>query len=236
MKAAEKQALGATEAGGADAARWLRARRPEHKQERRDAILAAALRLLDAGGVEGSSLSAIAREAGLSKANCYRYFESREAILLAVILDEARAWARDVDTRLEALPGRSDADAVAEVFVRTTVERPRLCVLVSSLWSVLERNVGVDAIANFKRSFLEVTYASVASVERALPSLSDEDAHAYVTYFFLFVAGAWPAANPAPIVVEVLGREEFAGHSMEFEPVLRAHAQTVLRGLLAERD
>ena len=83
-----------------------RARRPEHKRERREAILAGARRLLDAEGVEGATLSAIARAAGLSKANCYRYFESREAILLAVILDEARAWLGTVEAGLAELdPG-----------------------------------------------------------------------------------------------------------------------------------
>ena len=105
----------------------------------------------------------------------------------------------------------------------------------SSLWSVLERNVGVEPIAEFKRSFIDVMRAPVDSLENALPSLSADDASAFMTFFFLFVAGSWPAANPSPIVVEVLGREEFAGHCIVFEDVLRTHAQTVLRGLLAGR-
>ncbi len=235
MKGVEKRALGTSYAARTDAPAWLRARRPEHKRERREAILAAARRLLDANGVEGATLSAIAREAGLSKANCYRYFESREAILLAVILVEARAWTGEIAARLEALSGRNDGDAVVEVFVCTTVERPRLCMLMSSLWSVLERNVGVEPIAEFKRSFIDVMRAPVDSLENALPSLSADDASAFMTFFFLFVAGSWPAANPSPIVVEVLGREEFAGHCIVFEDVLRTHAQTVLRGLLAGR-
>ena len=48
---------------------WQRARKPEQKEERREAILAAAGRLLDAEGLEGTGLNAIAREAGISKAN-----------------------------------------------------------------------------------------------------------------------------------------------------------------------
>lgn len=228
MKTSVKQRL-----SSAGSAPWLRARRPEHKRERSDAILAAAVRLLDSVGVEGATLSAIAREASLSKANCYRYFESREAILLAVILSEAQGWIRDVVERLKALPRRNDSDAVAEVIVRATVERPRLCMLISSLWSVLERNVSVDSIADFKRSFIEEMSALVDSVRSALPSLSADNAYAFVSFFFYFVAGSWAAANPSPIVVEVLSREEFTGHCIAFESVLSAHAQTVLRGMLA---
>ena len=41
-----------------------------------------------------------------------------------MILDEARAWTGEIDARLKALSGQNDVDAVVEVFVRTTVERP----------------------------------------------------------------------------------------------------------------
>ena len=60
---------------------WQRARRPEQKQQRQSAIIAAARKLVDEGGVDNATLSAIAKSAGISKANCYRYYESREAIL-----------------------------------------------------------------------------------------------------------------------------------------------------------
>lgn len=233
MKKTEKQALGTPHAFGSEAAPWLRARRPEHKQERRDAILSGAVRLLDDVGVEGTTLSAIAREAGLSKANCYRYFESREAILLAVILDEAQAWTHKIDGRLKALSRPNDADAVADILVRATVERPRLCMLISSLWSVLERNVGVDSIADFKRSFIQEMSVLIDSVHSALPLLSADNSYTFVSFFFFFVAGSWSAANPAPIVVEVLDRKEFKGQCIDFEAVLSAHAKTMLRGLLA---
>ena len=101
--------------------------------------------------------------------------------------------------------------------------------LITSLWSVLERNVGVESIADFKRSFTEVMFASIDSVAGALPSMSADEARAFITFFF--VAGLWPAANPAPVVVEVLEREEFAGLCIAFEAELRAYARPVLRGL-----
>ena len=76
--------------GGAN--EWRRARRPEHKLVRKEAILSAARYLVDTEGVEGTTLSDIARQANLSKANCYRYFENREAVLLQVVLEETRDW------------------------------------------------------------------------------------------------------------------------------------------------
>ncbi len=210
---------------------WSRARRPEQKKARRDAILAAALSLLDDSGLESTSLSAIARASGISKANIYRYFESREAILLEVTLDEVQAWLEEITRRLAPLSGSGDVAAVAELFATTVGARPRACTLVSSLALVLERNVSVEVIADFKRRFNALGEEPVNAVHAALPELSLEDSAAFMSFFSVFVAGVWPVCNPAPAVAEVLARPEFSGMCIEFETVARAHANTVLRGL-----
>ena len=211
---------------------WQRARRPEHKLERREAILRAAVAVLDEAGVEGTTLSAIARTAGLSKANCYRYFESREAILLAVALDEAARWTDEILAGLGPLAGTGDVDAAAEVFVRATAARPRLCRLVSSMASVLETNVGADAVAEVKRGFHRVLTRSVVALCAALPALSLEAGRDFAALFTLLVAGAWPAAHPTPVVAEVLARREFAEMRIDFASTLRTQARASLRGLV----
>ena len=221
-------------ASAADRVAWQRARRPEQKEERRQAILGAAVSLLDEAGLDGTTLSEIARRAGLSKTNCYRYFESREAILLELTLDQVRDWMAAIAARLEPLAGSRDPDAVADAYARSTAERPRLCTLVSAISSVMERNVSEAAIADFKREFNALLYGSSDAMRAALPDLSVDQAEMFVLFTGLFAAGAWPSANPAPAVVKVLERDEFAERRLDFEATLVAHARTVLRGLLAE--
>lgn len=215
---------------------WQRARRPEHKAERRDAILAAAVSLLDEQGVEGATLTEIARRAGLSKANCYRYFESREAILLAVTLDEARAWTISVVDRLTLLAGSGDIDAVARVYSQASAERPRLCMLISALSSVLERNVSAEAVATFKRAFHPIILGSAEALRAAISELRAGQVEAFLLFIGMLTAGTWPNANPAPAVVEVLKRKEFSHGRIDFEATIFAHARVVLYGLLAAPD
>jgi AcrR family transcriptional regulator len=215
------------------ACRWQRARRPEHKLERREAILRAAVAVLDEAGVEGTTLSAIARAAGLSKANCYRYYESREAILLAVALDEAGGWTDEILAGLSSLASTGDLDAAAEAFVRATATRPRLCMLVSSLASVLETNVGPAAVADVKQGFHRLLTRSVVALCAALPALTLEAGRDFAALFTLLVAGAWPAAHPTPVVADVLARREFADMRVDFESTLRTQARASLRGLIA---
>lgn len=215
---------------------WQRARRPEHKAERRQAILRAAESLVDDAGVDGATLSEIARRAGLSKANCYRYFESREAILLAVVIAEVRRWTGDLADRLEPLAESHDFDSVARAYATATAKRRRLCMLISSLSSVLEHNVCVETVAAFKRAFHPEMMGSAASMRAALPELSEEQVQTFLLFFGLFMAGTWPNANPAPAVAEVLASEEFASMGIDFETALFEHARVLLRGLLAETN
>ncbi|MEW1836745.1 TetR family transcriptional regulator [Nonomuraea angiospora] len=81
---------------------FVRARRPEHKQQRREEILAAARDLAVASGVRNVSLGAVAEAVGLAKSNIMRYFGTREEIYLILAADEWHQWAAAVTTRLEA--------------------------------------------------------------------------------------------------------------------------------------
>ncbi len=226
---------GVAEAPAADGGSrsWTRARRPEQKQIRRATILATTTALLDEHGLDDTTLSAIARASKISKANIYRYFESREAILLEVALDAGRAWIDDALQALAPIAGSGDVDAVADALASTLAAHPRLCMLVASLSSVLEHNVGAPVVAEFKLRFTGLIGGLVGALHAAVPSISLDDSRAFISYFYLFVAGSWPAANPPPAVVEVLARPEFAHMCIDFDTALRHHAVTLLRGFAA---
>ncbi len=72
---------------------FVRARQPEQKEERRRNLIATARAMLDERmRLDELSLNELARRAGMTKSNVYRYFESREAVLLALLEDEWRSW------------------------------------------------------------------------------------------------------------------------------------------------
>lgn len=215
---------------------WQRARRPEQKEERRQAILAAAGRLLDADGLEGTGLNAIGRAAGSSKANLYRYFESREAILLELLDEEQEAWLQALDRRLRRLAGRGDIEAIARALGATLAGRPRLCVLLAALPSVLERNVSAERVVAHKRRALELLAPVLESLRSALPGLGHDEAQAFVVQMVMAVCGFWPHCNPAPVVARVVERSEFATLRMDFEAITAQHAETLLRGLMCGKN
>ncbi|MCW3786735.1 TetR/AcrR family transcriptional regulator [Plebeiibacterium sediminum] len=59
----------------------------KHKAEKRKVITQAALKLFSEEGFQSTSISKIAKEAGVSKGLIYTYFESKEELLRFLILD-----------------------------------------------------------------------------------------------------------------------------------------------------
>src|SRR5262245_35019788 len=98
-----------------------RARKPDEKALRQQAILDAAAFLFEAEGLDGVTLNAVARRAGIAKSNVYRYFESREAILLALLNEDQLAWVASLEEGLAGLTGPIDVRTVAHVFAQSVV-------------------------------------------------------------------------------------------------------------------
>ncbi len=84
--------------------------RTRAKLQMRADILDAARRSLDADGPSGVSLRAVAREVGLVSSGVYRYFESRDALLTALIIESYDA----LGERVEAAEAAVDRGAFAE--------------------------------------------------------------------------------------------------------------------------
>src|ERR1700689_4966611 len=105
---------------------YQRARRPEQKLERRDAILGAARELALRDGVRTVSLADIAARVGIHKSALLRYFETREQIFLELPAAAWREWTAALHAGLDAAaldpaaPGSPAAPGlVAEVFARS---------------------------------------------------------------------------------------------------------------------
>src|ERR1700758_5605240 len=163
---------------------YQRARRPEQKLERRDAILGAARELALRDGVRAVSLAGIAAQVGIHKSALLRYFETREQIFLELT---AEAWDEWV-TALHAALGPAVLDAgapgaaalVADVFARSFGDRPLLCDLIAHTPLNLERNVSTEAVRRYKLPSLAAVDEAAAVIGRALPALTLDECREFV--------------------------------------------------------
>jgi AcrR family transcriptional regulator len=80
------------------------AAKPYHHGDLRRALIDAALRLAEQGGVEGISVREAARLAGVSPGAPFRHFETRDALMTAVAEEAQRRFRVEIDTVLAEAP------------------------------------------------------------------------------------------------------------------------------------
>jgi len=210
---------------------FQRARDPEQKAQRRQELLGAARALLAADGLAGVGLSAIARAAGLAKSNVYRYFGSREEILMALLADDAFAWLAAFEREVAPLAGSNDAAQVAAILARTIGVHALTCQLIAVVAGVLEHNTSEAAAAEFKAQMLDLSIRIRNAIHAALPAIPIDRVIAFVRYLHALIAGLWPMAHPAPIMAPLLRRPEYASLASDFETDLRGCLRPLLEGL-----
>ncbi len=214
---------------------YQRARRPEQKAERCQHILATARELLsERADVLEVGFNELARHAGMAKSNLYRYFESREAVLLSLLQEEWRGWERDAVASLRTLgksPRRDRRVVVAEALAAVTAQRPLMCRLNSVLPTVLEANISPATAAEVKRAAATLLERIAEAMESALPE-TDRQAHVEVLrHAFTYMVAAWPLAHPAPAVTEALALPELQWLRHDFRQDLTRLLTLLLRGL-----
>jgi AcrR family transcriptional regulator len=209
--------------------RFQRARKPEEKELRRKAILRSARELAREVGPIELSLNELGRRSGVSKPNIYRYFESREEILLSLFVAELE----ELVVHLEAGLGEQNDDVreVAACVAHAYLARPLLCQLLGMVSSILEHNLSVEAIAEAKTEIHALAFRASSALARALPWLSSFDAGWCAHSVALYVAGLWPAAHPSRNAAEVAARPEFAALKPDAGRDLRRFVQVMLSGL-----
>ncbi|KAA9153159.1 TetR/AcrR family transcriptional regulator [Amycolatopsis acidicola] len=208
---------------------FVRARRPEQKQQRREAILKAARELAERDGVRTVSLGSVAAEVGLAKSNLARYFATREEIYLELATQEWESWEQAV---LERLPAAKNRAEVVDVLAETLDERPLFCDLLSHSGTTLEHNVSSGAARAFKLAMLRVGATIGAAITRVYPELTEQEAFEVATAAAGVAGLLYPGANPPEVMARLYATDpEVAAACLPFAPTLKRMLGALVAGL-----
>jgi AcrR family transcriptional regulator len=224
---------------------YQRARRPEQKLERRDAILNAARALALRDGVRSVSLADIAARVGIHKSALLRYFETREQIFLELTAAAWRDWVAALHTELDPVTPDSaavghgagtTAALVADVFARSFGDRPLLCDLIAHTPLNLERNVSLDSVRRYKLTSLGAVDEAAAIAARVLPELTLAECGEFVGAIASLAGAVWQMANPGPALAELYAADPaLARACIDLASRLRRTGEILLAGLVPSR-
>ena len=133
---------------------YIRARSPEQKQERMEAIMAAADALFQQHPYHQITMGTIAEQLGWSRSNLYKYAATQEEIFLALHSAKNRAWLGALAAALASAP--LPHAEFARIWAATTDEHGGFLRYQEILISIFESNVTLERLTEFKREFAEM--------------------------------------------------------------------------------
>lgn len=207
-----------------------RARNAEAKDERRSDILRAALALFAETPYDKVTMAALARRTGLAKGTVYLYFDTKEAVFLALLIDQLDDWFAALSPRLEAVPAGELEQRLPEIFANTLAERPALIRLLGLLHTTLERNIDVGLARDFKRRLAAMMAVPGAIIEARLRGFGPGDGARMMMRMHALVVGIGQMANPSEIVAQAIGDPGLEVFRIDFVRELSAVTRILLRG------
>ena len=127
-----------------------------HHGDLSDALVAAALRMAEAEGPEAVSISALARELGVTQAAPYRHFADRDALLAAAAAEAFRAFASTLRTAVAKSSRRTPLERMARAYLAFGQERAGLYRLMYGARLVERSAVGSELQRAVEDGFLSM--------------------------------------------------------------------------------
>ena len=198
---------------------FIRARSNQQKEQRMAEIKHACDALYARMPYHEITLAAIAEELGWSRAALYKYVTTKEEIFLEICADKRDAYNESL---LAAYPaGSSYSPAVlAEVWTEQLNSHRSFLRYCDLLFSIIETNVTVERLADFKRGYYKGQDALVARFSENLGIAPDraESLLNAVYYHAVGIAG-WCAENP--LVKEALEVAGYKDRQVDFRDEMR---------------
>ncbi len=205
------------------ARRWSR-----RSDARPDEILDAALEEFEAAGFDSARMEDVARRAGISKAGVYLYFDSKEALLKALIRREITP----VAARVEVLAKAGEADPAVALkrisgVALLLLAQPRIFAIPRLVISISQRFPDIAAL--YRTEVLDRLRAALTGLIRSGIALGQFRADIDPELAIRTIAG--------PIMFEALWRNVLSGAPAIADPVefARRHIDYVLHGIAALR-
>ncbi len=186
------------------------------------------------GDVSGFSLNELAREAGMAKSNVYRYFESRESLLLEVLEEQWQKWFLEFDREVPKARPLS-LEQLCETLCRSIASRPLLCTLMSALPTVLEHNASIETIREFKVRSVDSLHRLGQYCHESCAELSSQEFESLLHLMIVTMTGLWPYSHPCEAVEAALEDSRLSRFKRDFPADLTASVTLLAKGMIASR-
>jgi AcrR family transcriptional regulator len=218
---------------GMETTGWKRARTQEQIATRISEILEAAGTVFTKVSYDQVTMQMIATEAGFTRSNLYRYYNTREEIFLALYLLDFKQWVNQVRSYFtHAL----DIEDFVSQWTAILCEQQRYLSLTPLLSISLEKKPPLEIFKQTKETLWYHTQEIIPVLRTTLPFLSYENCLELANAHHVFVSGAWPMGHYSDEQSQVLQNMGYTICSVEFKQFYSKTLKRYVYGLKSEKD
>ena len=205
----------------------------EMVEKRPGEIIDACRRLYRTMAFKEITLKEISKETSLSRPSIYNYFQTKEEIFLALLEEEYRLWADDLDQILshDGYDIQSFAIAISESIAKRETLLKILCM---NLYEI-EENSRTERLVEFKKHYGRTIDIIDAALEKFFPDMTTEDRTDFIYEFYPFLYGLYPYVYPTKKQMDAMKMAGMVPRKMEIRKATKIFVIHILNGIKEER-
>ena len=212
---------------------FQRARTDKNKEKRWDEIIDSTTELFEEFPFAKISLSNISKNTSFTRANLYSYVSSKDEIFLKILLKDFGSWVKHLEKKT-----KSKSDISSEEFIRiwcdSINEHKRLFHLFVLLKFVIEENVGLEPLIEFKTKLTSYFKPLQSIISECLPALSEKAVYDFFNAQYYFAVGVLTVSEPNKTQRNAHELSESDYIIPDFYDELKNHLRIYLSGLSAK--
>ena len=168
--------------------------RPELIERRKKEILDACEQTYRAVGFYGVTIKGIGEQLSMTRSSIYNYFQTKEEILLGLMVREYWAWLEELAPIVERAK-TATREELADFIASTFSKRDVLLRLFSTNLSAIEQHCRVERLVELKKAYMrlqQILNSMLNAYESRLTQQARED---FILLFTGFALGAYPISH-----------------------------------------
>ncbi|MBU3155780.1 TetR/AcrR family transcriptional regulator [Clostridium estertheticum] len=182
---------------------FQRARSEDQIQDRIQEIVNAASIIYDSVGYEGLSFSTISEYTKFTRPNIYKYFKTKEEILLLIMIKDFKSWISRLSKSFK-INKLYSIYKIGEIWTDTLIEHERLIELYAILFTTIEKNVSVEALAEFEKECMVINSTILDLVSQLFPNASNDSLMNFMYSVFTLAFGLYPMCKLSDLQLEAI--------------------------------
>lgn len=173
---------------------FQRARSEDQIQNRIKEIIDATASIYNSVGYEGLNFSIISEYTKFTRPNIYKYFKTKDEILLVILKEDFKAFTSALIKSFKINKIYSLKE-ITEIWTDRLLEHGRLLDLYALLFTAIEKNVSVEALAEFKRELISIYFQLIDFIGELFPNASKDSIKNFIYSGLILACGLYPMSK-----------------------------------------